>query len=271
MMVNMKKIKRNKRPEITVVIPTYNHARLLERALKSLTEQTFHNWEAIVVNNYSNDDTEDVVKNFNDPRIILTNHKNFGVIGSSRNLGIKLARAEYISFLDSDDEWFPKKLEVVKKYIDKGFPIICHGESWVRQDTEIKRVFYGPATRCSYRSLLYFGNRVSTSAMTVSKRSLTEVGCFSVRPEFSMVEDYDLWMKLSKAGNQFLFLPKILGKYHIHSNNNSSAHYQHTKAELALLRDHFSKISQRKFYDVFLSRMRIARVFIRFVFVKLWS
>ncbi|NDF83787.1 MAG: glycosyltransferase family 2 protein, partial [Actinobacteria bacterium] len=101
----------SKSPRVSVVIPTFNHAKLLKRALDSVVAQTFDNWEAIVVNNFSADETIDVVRSFNDDRITLINFSNNGIIAASRNQGIKAARGQYLAFLDSDDKWYPEKLE----------------------------------------------------------------------------------------------------------------------------------------------------------------
>ena len=79
-------------PFVTVVIPTFNHAKLLRRALDSVVAQTFDNWEAIVINNFSTDETIEVVESYQDDRIKLINFKNNGVIAASRNQGIKNAR-----------------------------------------------------------------------------------------------------------------------------------------------------------------------------------
>jgi len=95
----------NKTPVVSIVIPTYNHEHFLKKCLQSVVDQTFTNWEAIVVNNFSEDNTIAVVNSFHDPRIHLVNFKNNGIIAASRNKGIKLSRADLIAFLDSDDIW----------------------------------------------------------------------------------------------------------------------------------------------------------------------
>ena len=116
----------NEKPLVSVVIPTFNHAPLLKRALDSVVAQTYSDWEAIVVNNFSTDETIDVVNSFKDDRIKLVNFKNNGIIAASRNQGIKLAQGKFVAFLDSDDNWYPKKLE---KCVDRamlGATLICH-------------------------------------------------------------------------------------------------------------------------------------------------
>ena len=94
----------------SVVIPTYNHAEFLETALKSVLDQTFRDFEVIVVNNYSTDDTLSVIERLGDPRVQVINFRNHGVIGASRNVGIKASQAPYVAFLDSDDTWEVSKL-----------------------------------------------------------------------------------------------------------------------------------------------------------------
>ncbi len=92
---------------VSVVIPTYNHARFLGRALQSVMDQTYKNWEVIIIDNHSQDNTDEIVEAFKDPRITLLKIHNNGVIAASRNMGIRAAKGEWIAFLDSDDHWYP--------------------------------------------------------------------------------------------------------------------------------------------------------------------
>ena len=96
----------NKIPAVSIVIPTYNHGYFLKKCLQSVIDQTLTDWEAIVINNFSEDNTIDVVNSFHDPRIHLVNFKNNGIIAASRNEGIKISNADLIAFLDSDDSWY---------------------------------------------------------------------------------------------------------------------------------------------------------------------
>ena len=90
-------------PAVSIVIPTYNHAEYLEQALNSVAKQTFNNWEAIIVNNFSDDATLQIIEQFNEPRFKVINFRNHGVIAASRNEGIRNSLAPVIAFLDSDD------------------------------------------------------------------------------------------------------------------------------------------------------------------------
>ena len=100
-------------PLVSVVIPSFNHAGFIARAMQSVVEQTYPNWEMVVVDNHSQDDTDRVVGGFDDIRIRLFKIHNQGVIAASRNLGIREARGEWIAFLDADDCWYPRKLETL--------------------------------------------------------------------------------------------------------------------------------------------------------------
>ena len=182
----------------SIIIPTYNQDYLLKKSLESVINQTFDNWEVIIINNYSNDETIKISQSFNDKRIKLINFRNNGIISASRNYGLKLAKFPYIAFLDSDDIWFPKKLEKTYSYLIQGHEIVCHDEIWLWPDSTNKVVNYGPEKRSSYINLLFKGNVISTSAISCRKDLLIEFNGFDENPLMVGNEDYDLWMRISK-------------------------------------------------------------------------
>ena len=96
---------------VSVIIPTYNRAHLIGRALQSVLDQTVCDLEVIVVDDASTDGTQEVVQSFRDPRIIFLRQSENSGASAARNAGMKEAKGEYIAFLDSDDEWMPQKLE----------------------------------------------------------------------------------------------------------------------------------------------------------------
>jgi glycosyltransferase involved in cell wall biosynthesis len=99
------------KPTVSVIIPTYNRAHLIGRAIQSVLKQTYQDFEVIVVDDGSIDNTEEVVKKIQENRVYYYKHdKNKGG-SAARNTGISLAKGEYIAFQDSDDEWLPEKLE----------------------------------------------------------------------------------------------------------------------------------------------------------------
>ena len=111
-------------PVISVVLPTFNRAGLLKRALLSVISQTYANWEVLVIDNNSTDDTDQVVHGLGDERIKILKVHNHGVIALSRNVGIKAAHGTYIAFLDSDDWWKSDKLKKSLAYLEKGNDLV---------------------------------------------------------------------------------------------------------------------------------------------------
>lgn len=227
---------------ISIVIPTYNHAHFLERALQCIYDQTYNNWEIVLVDNHSEDNTAGVVSRFQDGRIKHLLIRNNGIIAASRNLGIQNASGEWIAFLDSDDYWQPDKLEVVVRNIaaDKDCDVFCHDEMMVNIKTgEKKMLHYGPYTADFYQTMLVYGNRLSTSATVVRTSFLTNnTLLFSEDPDLVTVEDYDLWLNLARLGARFLFIPEIKGEYVIHANNSSAQLQRHHNNLINLLKKH---------------------------------
>jgi len=228
-------------PVVSIVIPTYNHAEFLQVALDSVIQQTFTSWEAIVVNNYSDDNTEAIVSSFLDDRIILINFHNNGIIAASRNQAIKIAKGKYVAFLDSDDMWFPTKLqECINKLNESGCGAVCHAERWIYMDNSEKDIQYGPSSKTSYNSLLYNGNKISTSAVVVKTEILHKVGMFSEEKKIVTAEDYDLWLNIVRSGEQFTFLTNVLGVYRIHPNGSSQLISKNISAILKVIENHHS-------------------------------
>lgn len=209
-------------PKVSVIIPTYNHAEFLREALRSVCEQSRSDWEAIVVNNYSEDDTIAVVEAFEDPRIRLVNYRNHGIIAASRNYGISLAKGEYLAFLDSDDTWSPEKLSISLAGLEEGFDLVCHGLHWFGSRSE-RDQYYGPEERATFDALLFRGNCIATSATMVRRDRVETVGGFSEDENFVTAEDYHLWLKLAQAGAKFFFIDQVLGRYRFHAENSGTA------------------------------------------------
>lgn len=233
---------------VSVVVPTYNHASFLGRALQSVVSQTYPHWEVIVIDNHSNDDTDDVIRSQNESRIRLLKIHNDGVIAASRNLGIREAKGEWIAFLDSDDYWYPKKLEVVMAAAaaDGACDTFCNDELMVDTRSGLKKVLrYGPYEPDFYRTLLVRGNCMSPSATVVRRNFLARHGLeFGESRDYITVEDYDLWLRMALAGARITFLGQVLGEYVVHgANNSSSVERQYTNGE-TLLRDHVFRIQQ---------------------------
>lgn len=228
-------------PTVDVIIPTYNQAEFLHDALQSVVTQDVSNWNALVINNMSTDHTKAVVDNFKDPRISMLDFSNRGIIAASRNLGIFRSGATYIAFLDSDDWWYPHKLRRCIEQLEAGFDLVCHAEEWKRGASS-RHVSYGPSSRAGYRALLLGGNCLSTSAVMGRTSMFQQVGGFSTNPEFATAEDYDLWLRLAERRYNFTFLDETLGVFRVHSMSASSSVERNCRAEMSVVREHFSRL-----------------------------
>jgi glycosyltransferase involved in cell wall biosynthesis len=242
-------------PAVSIVIPTYNQADLLQEAIESVLCQTFTAWEAVVINNYSEDHTEAVVRSVSDPRFRLVNFRNYGIIGASRNEGVRQTQGEFVAFLDSDDIWDSAKLErVMACFGQPGVDLVCHDE-WLWKGGQKNRVLrYGPHT--SYSDLLFKGNCLSPSATVVRRLRFLEVRGFSLERRFAGVEDYDLWLRLAQAGCQFHYLHEPLGSFRVHGESFSSKIEYQCANNLHLLETHFARWPRQTPYYRYLIRRR---------------
>ena len=114
---------KSKIPTISIIMPSYNRAHLLGRAVKSALAQTFQDWELLIIDDDSSDNTEEVVRSFQDSRIRYIKHQQNQGPAASRNTGIRAAsRSKYLAYLDDDDEWLPEKLEKQLEVFRRGEP-----------------------------------------------------------------------------------------------------------------------------------------------------
>ena len=107
-------------------MPTYNNGSFIHTAINSVLKQTIRDFELIIVDNFSTDNTSKIIKNFKDKRIKYFKFKNKGIIAASRNLGISKSKGQYLAFIDSDDKWYDNKLEVCLDYFKINSKFLFH-------------------------------------------------------------------------------------------------------------------------------------------------
>jgi glycosyltransferase involved in cell wall biosynthesis len=143
---------------ISVIIPTFNRAFSLTRSIESVLDQSYTNFELIIVDDGSTDDSFDVIRAYlKDPRVRYIRHSTNKGAQAARNVGIKTATGEYIAFLDSDDEWVPEKLQIQVKKINGATPLrVIHGDAFVcKEETGEKKRCNRPKLRgWVYKELL---------------------------------------------------------------------------------------------------------------------
>ena len=236
-------------PFFSVIIPTYNQCDFLKKAIESVLNQSLKNFEIIVIDNFSNDGTEKLLKSLK-KKIIFRKIRNLGVIAKSRNKGIKLAKGKWISFLDSDDIWTKDKLKENYKVIkNKKINVICNNEIIVDEKNKKKVWRYGPFEKNFYLKLLIFGNRNSTSASSVEKNFLKKNKIFfDEQKKFTTAEDYSFFLKFAYKQAKFYYLNQCLGIHSIHKKSASSNEKKHQNAIREVLNYHVFKY-QKNFKD----------------------
>jgi len=191
-------------PKVSVIIPTYNRAHLVGRAIQSVLNQTYQDFEIIVVDDGSADNTKEVIKKFQeqDKRVKYIRHEKNRGGSAARNTGIKASRGEYIAFLDSDDKWVPGKLEKqLKKINDSELKpgAVYTGLKYVdiqRRNIRVKK----PKYRGNIFQTLLVMNVVGTaSSVLVKKECLNIVGLFD--ESLPSRQDLDMWIRISKKFN----------------------------------------------------------------------
>jgi len=183
-------------PFISVVVPTYNRAHLITSTLASLLDQNYKNYEVIVVDDGSTDNTEDVVLAIPDDRLKYFNKDN-AERAAARNYGTRLAKGDYINFFDSDDIALPNHLgEAAKMIISKNWSEWFHlGYAWASPERKILKKI-NRYTKSTSNHLLPYGNPVGTNTVFIRK-DIALSNPFDEDRELSASEDYELWFRLA--------------------------------------------------------------------------
>lgn len=214
-------------PAVSVVIPTYNRASDLRRCLTSLTKQTCENFEVLVCDDGSTDESAEVARAFDDRLDIhFETAENFGGPARPRNRGIARARAPYVAFLDSDDWWATEKLECSLAALDAGADLVFHDLYVVRSADQTRfddRIVSTKARHPMFSAMLCTGISIPNSSVVVRKELLARIGGISEKRELISVEDYDCWIRLSRLTEKFVRLPQCLGFYWVGGGNISAA------------------------------------------------
>lgn len=210
---------------VSVVIPTYNRSGELERALSSVVAQSYINWEVVIIDNNSTDDTDEMLESFQDPRIYLHKINNNGVIAASRNLGIQASKGKWIAFLDSDDWWYPNKLEVAMSYCKSGCDVVYHDLLIIKNEFSLykKKMKGFQVKKPVFDDLIQRGNAISNSSILVRAALIQQIGGLCEDRELIASEDYECWIRLSKLTNKFKYVPETLGFYSISAASTTSA------------------------------------------------
>lgn len=204
-------------PFFSIIIPTFNRASEITRTIQSVLDQSFLDFELLIVDDGSTDNTKNVVGGFNDVRIKYKWNEHSGCPATPRNAGINLAIGEWICFLDSDDTWKVDKLLVCFNSINDNVDLIYH-------DVKINNksgVFSRKKSRGRILTtpvlvdLLVNSNTIVNSSVVIRKEIFDRIGPINNSSDVIATEDYNTWLKVAEVSDNFLYIPEILGEYSI--------------------------------------------------------
>jgi len=211
------------RPAVTVLMPVYNSERYVGRAVKSILDQTYRDFEFLVINDGSTDRSIDIIRAFNDPRIRVIDTENQGVAAALR-LGMVKATGAYVARMDADDESLPNRLEIEKRCLDEHPGVVVVHGSVDYIDSEGVSVFLDRDEGHSNivtKWLLNWKN-VPMHSTVMMRASILKEHDLNYRIEMNRAEDLDLWNRIAQIGD-FMYLPDVLIRYRIHSDNVSNS------------------------------------------------
>jgi glycosyltransferase involved in cell wall biosynthesis len=247
---------------ISVIIPTFNRAGRIGRAIKSVLSQTIQADEIIVIDDGSSDETSSVIEQY-----FLTvkyfRQRNKGVSGA-RNAGVRVAKGDWIAFLDSDDEWLPEKLSKQMKALSGNPQMkICHtNEIWYRNGRRVNpKKRHEKVGGYIYRKCLPLCI-ISPSSVIIHKSIFDEVGLFD--ESLPVCEDYDLWLRICSKWPVLYFREYLIIKYGGHEDQLSRKYwgmdrFRIRSLEKILSTNHLTDSDRLATVDSLLSKARILR------------
>lgn len=212
--------------KIDIIIPTYNRAYCLERAINSVLKQTYKNFNLLIIDDNSSDNTKEITNQYlNDERVSYYKLDVNKGVSAARNIGIEKSTSSWVAFLDSDDEWLEDKLTKQVEYINlnPNLPLIHGEEIWYRNNKRVnpKKIHKKSGGHIFERCLKLC--LISPSAVIIKKEILDEFKGFD--EQFVVCEDYDLWLKITAKYEIGFIEDPILNKFGGHEDQLSAKYF----------------------------------------------
>ena len=206
-------------PLVSVIMPVYNRIGIVKHAIDSVLKQSYKNFELIIIDDGSNDGTVDLIESISnkDNRIKLIKHEENKGVCKSRNDGLKIAKGEYIFYLDSDNTWKKEYLKtMVGAYLELPDAKALYSGQYIANNyfSPIERVRYGSFNK----SLLYNRNYIDLNCFTHKKEVYNEIGGF--RENLKRLNDYDYILKIVDNDFKIYSIPVILSNYYLKNSHN---------------------------------------------------
>jgi len=187
-------------PKISVILPVYNAEKYLAESIQSILDQSFTNFELIIINDGSVDDSEKIIKSFNDERIVYVSQTNQG-LAATLNRGILMSKASYVARQDNDDISLPDRLKKQLLFFEQHPEYILLGTKAQIMDENglaTGRFHYHPTQSKNIKFALLFNNPFVHSSVMFKKEAVIKCGLYDTNTKF--FEDYNLWSKLARIG-----------------------------------------------------------------------
>lgn len=230
-------------PLISVIIPTYNRCRLLKFTIESILSQTYDDIELLIIDDGSDDPTNEMIESLHDSRIRYFNIGRTKDIAKVRNFGLNASTGEYIAFCDDDDLWVKDKLEKQLKYIPEYDFVCCQARIIDSQGriVDSERIANSGKVRTLRVQELLLGNSVITSSVLL-KKVIMKRG-FIEKHSTTSAEDYELWLYLAE-NNKILVIDEPLVHLRRHQNTSS---FDYGSKYVSLLKSVIDVLNQYKF------------------------
>ena len=205
--------------QVSIIMPTYNCGPFIAESVRSVLSQTYTNWELLIVDDCSTDNTAQVVASFDDPRIrYMQNEQNEGA-ATTRNRALRAAQGRYVAFLDADDKWLPTKLEKQIAFMQhNGYAFSYHAYSEIDEDDQPTGISVSGPGRVTQKGMEAF---CWPGCLTVMYDTAI-VGQIQIE-DVKKNNDYALWLQVSKKADCYL-LDEILAQYRRGRNGSISSH-----------------------------------------------
>lgn len=216
-------------PKVSITLPCYNGEAYIGEAIESILNQTHPNFELVIVNDGSTDNTKKVIQQYlYDNRIKFIESKNNKGLSEARNKTIEESTGEYIGFIDCDDRWLPDKLEKQLKYLENNEDVdFVHSDVYHIDSTgkiigqRKNKVPHDNATKKEFLKRLFLGNFIIQITVLARRKSFEKAGLFD--PKLKVSPDYDMWLRIAKEFNTgYIEAPLAKKRYH---ENNLSGNY----------------------------------------------
>jgi len=214
-------------PKVSIIIPTYNSAKFLPRAINSIINQTFQDFELIIVDDGSTDNSKEIITEYTnkDNRIKYYWEPNSGGPAKPKNTNFKYVQGDYIAYLDSDDEWLPKKLEkqlaIFAKFPNQKIGLVSCGANIVNEKGKYLMTINAHNKKRNLSDLLIANYVFSNSGVIIPSAVIKDVGSRDESEDIGYYEDWDMWVRIMARGYIFKFIEEPLINYTIRTNNTS--------------------------------------------------